>query len=66
VDIPEARVSGALVGIQRIARPLFLFAGIAYIVAGIVKFIIHQDLAWLFVVFGAAFLLLAWRVKPPA
>jgi hypothetical protein len=47
--------------LRRLTRPLFLFAGVAYVIAGIVKFAIHQDNGWVYIILGVAFLLVAWK-----
>jgi 1,4-dihydroxy-2-naphthoate octaprenyltransferase len=38
------------------ARPIFFVAGAAYIVGGVVKFIVHQPEGWLFIGCGIAFI----------
>ncbi len=47
---------------RKLTRPLFLFAGVAYIVAGILKFVVHQNGGWIYIGLGLAFLVLAWVV----
>ena len=47
-------------GRRKLVFPLFVFAGIAYIVAGIVKFALHQDFAFGFGLCGVAFIVFAW------
>jgi hypothetical protein len=49
----------------RLIFPLFLFAGIAYIIGG-VKFALHQELALAFVLCGVGFTVAAWVFgRPP-
>ncbi len=49
---------------RRIARPVFAFAGVAYIVAAIAKLMMHQDFWPLYFVCAAGFFVLAWVSKP--
>jgi hypothetical protein len=44
--------------------PVFVFAGVAYLIAGAAKFIVHQSEGGLFIGCGVAFLVLAWISKP--
>jgi hypothetical protein len=44
--------------------PVFIFAGIAYLIAAAAKFIVHQPEGKLFIGCGVAFLILAWISKP--
>jgi hypothetical protein len=50
----------------RLIFPLFLFAGIAYVIGGIAKFALHQDFAPAFVLCGVGFMAAAWLFgRPP-
>ncbi len=44
--------------------PVFIVAGIAYLIAAGAKFILHQPEGGLFVGCGVAFLVIAWIAKP--
>jgi hypothetical protein len=46
------------------AWPVFVVAGVAYLIAAAAKFIIHQPEGGLFIGCGVAFLILGWISKP--
>ena len=41
-------------------RPLFLFAGIAYVIGGIIKYAMHQEFALIYVICGLGFIVAGW------
>jgi glucose dehydrogenase len=47
-------------GRRKLVRPLFLFAGIAYVIGGIIKYAMHQDFAQIYVICGLAFMVAGW------
>lgn len=49
---------------RRLARPVFFFAGVAYVAAAIAKLVMHQDFWQLYFGCAAAFFVLAWVFKP--
>ena len=51
---------------RKLTRPLFLFAGVAYIIAGILKFVVHQNGGWIYFGLGVAFLIVALVVPVPS
>ena len=46
------------------AWPVFIFAGIAYLIAAAAKVIVHQPEGGLYLACGVAFLMLGWIAKP--
>ena len=49
----------------KLTFPLFLFAGIAYIIGGIVKYAIHQEFALIFILCGVGFIAAGWFFARP-
>ena len=47
-------------GRRKLMRPLFLFAGIAYVIGGIIKYAMHQEFALIYVICGLGFIVAGW------